>query len=168
MYRIDTAKEATKQVQLYLLELSHLYRDLPHLTVDGIYGKETAEAVHAFQTKFGLSPTGEADAATFALLFEEFHAAREERVGESELIPAIAFPFQMGDSGSHVRILQSAVDEVLDAHIPKDGFFGRATEDAVRTLQRRYSLPPDGKVNRALWQRIAKEYRGRIEEKFSR
>lgn len=167
MYKIDAEREAIRQIQIYLLELSYFYGDLPHLTVDGIFGEETAEAVRAFQGKFGLTVTGEADPSTFALLFEEFEAAREERLGASQLIPAAAFPLRMGDSGSHVRILQSTLDEVLGTHIPKDGFFGRATEDGVRALQRRYLLPADGKVDRSLWQRIAANYRERIAEKFS-
>lgn len=167
MYRIDTEKEATRQVQTYLLELSYFYDELPHLTVDGIYGEETRRAVRAFQEKFGVPTTGEVDSPTFTLLFEEFTAARDERLGESELIPGVAFPLQMGDSGSHVSILQSAVDEVLGTHIPKDGFFGRATEDGIRTLQRRYSLPPDGRVSRLLWRRIAAQYKRLIQEKIS-
>ncbi len=167
MYKIDTEREAVRQIQSYLSELSYFYGDLPHLTVDGIFGEETAEAVRAFQAKLGLTVTGEADPATFALLFEKFKAAREERLGASPLIPAIAFPMRMGDSGSHVRILQSALDEVLGTHIPKDGFFGRATEDGVRALQRQYLLPADGRVDRSLWQRIAASYRERISENFS-
>ena len=167
MYRIDTEKEATRQVQTYLSELSHADKSLPRITVDGIYGKETAEAVRAFQGKWGLAVTGEVDDATFLLLFQKFEAAREERIGESELIPAIVFPLQMGDSGSHVRILQSTLDEILGTRIPKDGFFGKATEDGVRSLQRHYGLLSDGTVNRALWVRIAKDYRTRVKEKFS-
>ena len=118
MYRIDTEKEATRQVQTYILELSHAFEELPHLTVDGIYGKETADAVRAFQNKWGLAVTGEVDDATFLLLFEQFSLARDERLGESELIPAVVFPLQMGSSGSHVRILQSTLDELLGARIP--------------------------------------------------
>lgn len=166
MYRIDTEKEATRQVQTYLLELSHADGSLPRITVDGIYGKETAEAVRAFQGKWGLAVTGEVDDATFILLFEKFETAREERLGESELIPAIVFPLQIGDSGSHVRILQSTLDEVLGTHIPKDGFFGKATEDGVRTLQKRYGLPLNGTVTRSLWGRIAKDYRTQVKENF--
>ena len=135
--------------------------------VDGIYGKKTAEAVSAFQEKYGLAATGEVDDATFHLLFEKFEEAREERTGESELIPAVVFPLQMGDSGSYVRILQSVLDELLGIHIPKDGFFGRATEDGIRALQRRYRLPGDGRVTRALWGRIVKEYRRLTEQNFS-
>ena len=167
MYRIDTKAEATRQVQTYLLELFYAEEDLLHVTVDGIYGKETADAVSAFQRKHGLAVTGEVDDATFLLLFEKFEEAREERTGESELIPAVVFPLQMGDSGSYVRILQSVLDELLGIHIPKDGFFGKATEDGIRALQRRYRLPIDGRVTRALWGRIAKEYRKLTEQFFS-
>lgn len=167
MYRIDTKKEAVRQVQTYLLELSHAFEEIPHLTVDGIYGEETAEAVRALQGKWGLAVTGEVDDATFLLLFEQFALAREERLGESELIPAIVFPLQMGDSGSHVRILQSTLDEILGTRIPKDGFFGKATEDGIRSLQRRYGLRSDGIVDRGLWGRISQDYRSQVKGKFS-
>ena len=49
MYKIDAEREAIRQIQIYLSELSYFYGDLPHLTVDGIFGEETAEAVRAFQ-----------------------------------------------------------------------------------------------------------------------
>ncbi len=167
MYRIDTKAEATRQVQTYLLELFYAEEDLLHVTVDGIYGKETADAVSAFQRKHGLAVTGEVDDATFLLLYESYEAAREERTGESELIPAVVFPLQMGDSGSYVRILQSVLDELLGIHIPKDGFFGKATEDGIRVLQKRYGMSGNGKVSRGLWRRIAKDYRALTEQNFS-
>ena len=167
MYRIDDEKNANRQVQTYLRELSYAYGDLPQITVDGIYGEETKKAVHAFQNKFGLTATGEVDLATFNLLYEESVGAREERAGQSELLSASVFPLQKGDSGSEVRILQSVIGELLGLRIPFDGFYGRATEDGVRAFQRKYQYPPSGIVDRKLWNRIAKEYRLLTENKKS-
>ncbi len=167
MYRIDSKADANRQVQTYLLELAHAYSGLPKLTVDGIYGEETREAVRAFQRAFELPITGEVDDITFSRLYEEFAHAREERLAESELLPASVFPLQMGDSGSYVRILQSVIGEISGLHIPSDGFYGRATEDSVRAFQRRYQYTPDGTVSRRLWNRIAQEYRVITKQKNS-
>lgn len=164
-YRIDRQAEAVREVQRYLLELSYVYSDIPHVESDGIYGVETEEGVRAFQRLFSLPVTGEADEETFALLFREFSSARDERIGESTLIPREVFPLRMGDSGSYVRILQSALDEILGTPIPSDGFFGRKTEDAVRLLESKLNQTPSGEVTREAWQIIAKEYREALRRK---
>ena len=71
-YRIDKKEEAVAEVQRYLRALSYKYREIPHVGVDGIYGKETAEAVRAFQLLFSLLATGETDFITFTRLYSEF------------------------------------------------------------------------------------------------
>lgn len=165
-YQIDITAEAIREVQRYLLELSYAHPEIPHVEIDGIYGTETADAVRAFQRLFILPVTGEADFPTFTLLYEKFLIARDERLGESEMIPAFAFPLHMGDSGSYVRILQSALDEILGAHIPADGFFGRTTEEGVKQLQGKAGLPQDGAVSRLFWRTVVREYREAVRKKI--
>ncbi len=165
-YRIDHKSEAVREVQTYLRTLATLYKELPVLSVDGIYGDETREAVRVFQRMTGLPQTGEADAETFALLYSMYLPVKEELDGESELLPAKAFPLRLGDSGSHIRILQSVLGEILDLHIPTDGFFGRTTEEGVRRAEGRYLFPQTGYVSRRLWQRLSADYRAAVAEKF--
>ena len=79
VYRIDRNEEAVAEVQHYLRAISYKHEEIPHVGVDGIYGKETEEAVRAFQRLFSLRVTGEADEATFALLYEEYTAFLQEK-----------------------------------------------------------------------------------------
>ena len=71
MYRIEDKEKAITAIQRYLLIISQVNRFLPHITVDGVYGKETKEAVTIFQTLNGLEASGEVDFATFELLSVE-------------------------------------------------------------------------------------------------
>ena len=77
-YRIDRNEEAVAELQRYLRALSYKHEELPHVGVDGIFGKETEEAVRAFQALYSLRVTGVADEATFALLYEEYAAFTQE------------------------------------------------------------------------------------------
>ena len=71
VYRIDREEEAIAEVQRYLRALSYRYKELPHVGIDGIYGKETKDAVRAFQLLFALRETGIVDHLTFTRLYNE-------------------------------------------------------------------------------------------------
>ena len=166
MYRINEKTNAVREIQNYLRELSRIYTEIPILSVDGVYDERTREAVRALQRMQGLTETGEVDYETFLALYEAYRPLKDERIGESELIPAAAFPLRMGDSGSYVRILQSVLGEIYSLPLPADGFFGRTTEDAVRKAEERYLLTPSGTVDRKLWQLLAADYRSAIAKKI--
>ena len=72
VYRIDREEEAIAEVQRYLRAVSYLYGEVPHVGIDGIYGKETKDAVRAFQFLFALKETGIVDDLTFKRLYNEF------------------------------------------------------------------------------------------------
>ena len=165
MYRIDIKSDAIREIHTYLRELEDKEGITPKLSVDGVYGEETRRSVGAFQKREGLTETGEVDKETFDLLFAAYIASLAATSEESVLIPAAFFPLRMGDSGSFVRILQSVLNEVLSAHIPGDGFFGRATENGVREAEVRYGLSPSGSVSRALWLKLSHDYGRMLLEK---
>ena len=71
IYRIDREEEAIAEVQRYLRAASYRYEQVPHIGIDGIYGKETREAVRAFQATASLEETRVVDALTFSRLYEE-------------------------------------------------------------------------------------------------
>ena len=69
-----------------------------------------------------------------------------------------------GDSGRDVEILQRRLNRISANFpgIPKipnaDGFFDSATTDAVRKFQEVFTLPIDGLVGRATWNRVQAIY----------
>ena len=58
-------KEAIRNVQRYLRQLSYTDADIPPVPIDGIFGEATENSLIAFQTKNGLSPSGVADRESF-------------------------------------------------------------------------------------------------------
>ena len=166
MYRIDNRPEVISEIQTYLREVGNFYGDVPKLSVDGIYGEETREAVRLFQERKNLTQTGEVDAETFEALYLAFLPLSLKKRHRSFLIPAELFPLRLGDSGSYIRILQNVLDELLEEHIPADGFFGRATENGVRTVEGRYGMPQTGILTQALWERLCADYTAALSSKL--
>ncbi len=54
-----------RQLQEQLNRIARNYPAIPRITLDGIYGQRTLDAVKAFQRIFGLNPTGVADYPTW-------------------------------------------------------------------------------------------------------
>ncbi len=73
---------------------------------------------------------------------------------------------RMGDSGSDVRYVQTALKELGYYRSAIDGFFGPITEQAVINFQQAQGLLVDGIVGPATWQAIQRELdiaRGNVE-----
>ena len=60
-------------VQYMINEIVLVYDFLPALSIDGVYGPITEEAVREIQIRNGLSPTGEVDRATWESLARIFN-----------------------------------------------------------------------------------------------
>ncbi len=63
-----------RELQEYLRYLSFYDASLPEIGVDGIYGRETAEAVAAFQELYQMDPTGRVDRVTWDLIYALYRA----------------------------------------------------------------------------------------------
>ncbi len=154
-----------REVQEYLRVLAGAYPRIPLLSVDGIYGPETVEAVEAFQTLFALPVTGEVDGETWVRLREEY-----ERLIYPVTPPRGIFPFkagepflQIGDSGAAVTLLQVMLDTVAlyyeNLHrVPTNGQFDAVTERAVRQMQQVFGFEAHGRLDRRTWDRLAHTY----------
>lgn len=112
--------------------------------VDGIFGPGTQSAVTAFQTRSGLTASGEVDEATAAALGLSAGGSTATAGGLSE-----------GARGDHVKELQQ---KLMDSgvYVPggADGVFGPATKTAVSSYQRWNGLPVTGAVDEAMAGRL--------------
>ena len=154
-----------REIQEYLRVLAATYPRIPLLAVDGIYGAETAEAVTAFQTLFGLPITGEVDGDTWTRLRAEY-----ERLLYPASRPQGVYPFgagepflQIGDSGAAVTLLQVLLDTVAvfyeNLHrVTPNGQFDAVTERALRQMQQVFGFEPHGRLDRRTWDRLASTY----------
>jgi peptidoglycan hydrolase-like protein with peptidoglycan-binding domain len=106
-----------------------------HLTIDGVFGATTRDAVSAFQRSVGLAPNGRVGPATWLRLVR---------------------PLTVGDTGVAVQALQLELHRKRHTAIPADyGTFGRATLDAVKLLQGKMGLPVTGSVGTTTWRELA-------------
>jgi peptidoglycan hydrolase-like protein with peptidoglycan-binding domain len=60
------------RIQEYLNYISNTYTAIPKIDVDGVFGPGTANAVRAYQTLFGIEPSGIVGAATWESITETY------------------------------------------------------------------------------------------------
>ena len=111
-----------------------------NVTVDGKFGRETYYAVRMFQREQGLRVDGIVGPKTWERL----------EYGKKRICPHKAFrpltkTLRIGSKGPEVEALQNAL-RIFGYCVAVDGKFGRETETAVKLLQKRYGLVPDGIV----------------------
>lgn len=161
LYLKDDEKEHIRRAQTWLRELWRSDERLPEIFIDGIYGKETENAVRKYQQTRKLPITGELDTLTFDSLFSEYSALIAARTVlgyrpdfeyyESNRISA-------GDDFDDVYLLQLLLRRlaVKDSRFFTEmtGKFDEQTENAVALL-RSVSDTPEGKgVDVPLWNNL--------------
>ena len=145
-----------KLVQFWLKIARSTYSSLLDLSVDGIFGAGTRNAVIRFQTYFGLTADGVVGQLTWNKLYEVYNGIANDLL-DASLRPG-DFPgtLRLGSTGTAVRELQfylylvSAYESAIPA-VAIDGSFGAATEASVRAFQRFAGLTVDGIVGQATW-----------------
>ena len=161
--------EAVTNLQRYLRRLSFEDGDydLPRPPIDGIFDRDTENAVRRFQGEMGLPVTGVADKTTWDMIFGEYMRVTEaERLAEGLFIfpdTPSDYAISLGDALTLVRILQLLMLELRAVYdifedITESGVFDDSTEQAVRQFQSANLLPVTGKVDKATWNRIVREY----------
>ena len=60
-----TEKDAIRNLQRYLRQLSYTDKDIIAPPIDSIYDRATADSVRSFQRKYGIAETGIANKETF-------------------------------------------------------------------------------------------------------
>ena len=162
-------RDSTDQISFIQRELRQLsYHDdgIYSVAIDGVWGKETRDALKSFQKKYGLSPTGVADIETWELLREK---ANQSRRHHSPTEPIRVFPrypadyFWNGDSSPiHLQILQYVLRELGTQYsfgdIQLSGIYDDITRNAVTKFQQKNGLTPTGVVDRATWNLLAEQY----------
>ena len=161
-----------QRIQAQLNRISRNYPAIPKIyPVDGVFGKETTDAVREFQRIFGLTVDGVVGNATWyriAFLYtsvKKLAELRSEGIALSDLPQQYEQVLREGDTGNNVRIIQyylsviaAFYDTVPDVAIT--GVFDEATKNAVIAFQNVFGLTPDGIVGRNTWRDINRTYRG--------
>ncbi len=178
MQNYPNEKQAVENLQRYLRRLSFHDADIPQISIDGIFGEETKNALIAFQTKYGIEPTGRADLYTWNMLYEIFLKNELETSPPSMIDPFPRFPNDysigkgepIGAEGALLTYviqimlieLSSLYDEILSAGVESppypSGVFDEQTENAVKSFQRINGLEESGRVDKPTWNTLAAVY----------
>ena len=166
--------QAIYNLQRYLRQLSRFDPEIPTVDEDGIFGEETRDTLTAFQKKYGLPITGIADAETWAMLFNEYLASVEAYTRPDPVYLFPRFPADysvgLGDQSLLVGVIQQLLRDVTILYgrepdvVPLNGIFDEITQRAVRDFQAVNRLPPDGRVDRITWNRLAGEQSRQVNE----
>ena len=107
--RIGSTGSAVEQLQFWLNTLAQYTSSIPSVTVDGVFGQGTYDAVIRFQKKNGLRADGVAGAATLAdspVFFKEdcFHRVYPSATGAHQVVVQKCAGVQNGSSKSLVVV----------------------------------------------------------------
>ncbi len=134
-----------KQIQ-QLLAGKGYYREKPN----GIYDKNTVQAVKAFQLDHGLEADGVTGKLTKEALKKKNRSPKKERSVETLL----HFPYEPGDRGDSVLQLQGYLLKsgyILQTY---DGIYGNDTKKAVEEFQKRRGMKQTGVIDETTYRAL--------------
>ncbi|MDD6268775.1 MAG: peptidoglycan-binding protein [Oscillospiraceae bacterium] len=149
-------REHIRELQKMLHGLSRFDRNLPAVIPDGIYGRETAFAVKAFQQRNGLRPTGEASSATWEKIRSEYSRKILQQPAAVSAYPENTLNIGLNDEGLAVFMIQAMLKLLsLSFYNLRDvqvtGRYDSATQQAVKEFQKLSGQPQTGKTDVATW-----------------
>lgn len=156
--------EFVQEMQYFLAIIAYFDNEIPIPPVNGTFDVRTKETVIAFQQKYKLTPDGIIGPATLEKILEVYRVTLANLppniVPDSSLIYPGRY-LMRGVSGDDVKDLQKLLNRAAktNSYIPPldvDGNYGAATEAAVRAVQEREGLDPNGIVGSITWDRIVK------------
>ncbi|NLC79523.1 MAG: peptidoglycan-binding protein, partial [Ruminococcaceae bacterium] len=136
------------------------YETVNPITVDGIFGARTKEAVTAFQFAQNLSADGIIGQQTWNRLYRLYYSVNN---GLTISAPYPGSALTIGSVGSNVALMQRYLNYIRSFYtsIPEitiDSQFGNATRTAVMAFQRLFGLTADGIIGRQTWSAIVAVY----------
>ena len=161
----DTGVGVT-ELQYLLSFISEFVPYIPKIAIDGIFGSATREAVEAFQTYYGLEPTGVVDVPTWEKLLSVYRSTLAS-VPEGYFNGRDVYfgtPLTLGDRGPYVERVQEYLNFISDTYpsigkLTVDGVFGSETQAAVKEFQRLFGFDETGVVGSRTYSKLASEYR---------
>ncbi|MCR4795114.1 MAG: peptidoglycan-binding protein [Ruminococcus sp.] len=160
-YTDEQKTEHIRELQGYLYGISLFDKRIPQILPDGVYDRETAKAVEAFQREYGLPVTGETDPATWSRIV---HVYRNYLDGDPEpyrAFPSRSYRASRGDSGELIYIIQAMLWKAAAWYdnMPKVsvcGEYDEVTEKAVMSFQKCCGLTESGCVDCVTWNMLVR------------
>lgn len=160
--RLGDTGEAVIAIQRSLNEISNNYPAIPKVSVDGIFGESTENAVKTLQSIFNLTPDGVVGLATWYRIVYLYVGIRRlaELNSRGQQLLGLSFEYpnaiSIGDEGDAVTIAQYLLSVISEFYytvpfVTIDGVFGQATQNAVKEFQRTVGLPVTGVITQGVW-----------------
>lgn len=158
-------------IQTALNEIGTNYPAIPKVSVDGIYGENTENAVKTFQRIFNLTPDGIVGLATWYKLVYLYVGIRRlsELNSRGQQLEGTSFEYtgtvRRGDTGLKVTVAQYMLSVLSEFYysipfVTIDGVYGQNSENAVRAFQREVGLPETGVITAGVWNKLYEAFAG--------
>lgn len=138
---------------------------------DGVYTRQTADAVSSFQRRYGLNPTGVVDQRTWEAIKKAYLPAliRQDKAQSIQVHMNPGQVFRPGDITHQIAIAQVMLYTLFNGRpgltVPiVNGNLDSATEEALRQFQQLAGLPVTGELDKITWKNLALQYSLRANE----
>lgn len=157
-----------QSLQYYLAFIGFFNDSLPEISIDGIFGPATRNAVVAFQKYYGLTPDGIVGRDTWNKIQTVYLSILNNLPKEYQSYSSLLYPgavLSNGSTGKVVEQLQLYLRVIgqNNRNVPVinvDGVYGNATANAVKAVQKLYGIEQTGVVGPATWNAIVELYNG--------
>ena len=163
MYRLSDERSAIREIQRFLYVISdRVNQDIPRISIDGIYGSETREAVEIFQASYGIPISGTVDLNTFDTLYRLYsEETLKERLNDY-VITDDGFPIKVGTQSNDVVAIHLLISELSKNYLGVDSvgngsYFSENSKKATTALQNIFRMPMTGEVDAYLFERMKTE-----------
>ncbi len=159
--RFGDTGSGVQALQLYLKTLAAFNPFLVDVSIDGRFGRQTQNAVRAFQEYYGLFVDGVVGENTWNRLIQEYLTLTENGRIIPRAYPGV--PQRLGSDGEDVLYIQLLLNRIRPVFVTiprleEDGIFGARVRSAVREFQRLFGLSVDGVVGRDTWNALNRAY----------
>lgn len=157
--------QPVRSLQTMLRVIASHHKDLPSVIPDGIYGQQTANAVSAFQRKYGIPVTGITDQATWEMIVSVYEPALIQ-VTPAQPLQIILEPSQVIRSGEEhhsIYLVQAMLTAMANDYSsiplpPLSGTLDAGTAESLIAFQRLSGLEPTGQLDKITWKHLVLQF----------
>lgn len=139
MYDKNDKSAAILELQRYLSLISDNNNDMPHVSIDGVYGENTALAVKSIQKMHGISESGKTDHETFLAIYNLYTSLLKDIKTKKNTYNHEIYPLKTDDFGSEVSVLNIILRELSQYYdlyeIEDIEYYSEKTELSIKIMQ---------------------------------
>lgn len=157
--------QPVRSLQTMLRVIATHYKDLPNVIPDGIYSQQTANAVSAFQRKYGIPITGITDQPTWEMIVSVYEKALVH-VAPAQPLQIILEPSQVirsGEDHHSIYLTQAMLTALSRAYTsipepPLSGNLDYGTAESLSAFQRLNGLAITGELDKITWKHLVLQF----------